>query len=183
MTKLPNNCRVGNISVHPKNWNEAGASVQIDWYIHYRFCDPEFQKQYPKGKQFIVRGMNEFKTLTERRNATKSILIDEQNLLQSGYNPITKKYAPEITGDCIVKRSTPFVAALNAALETIHIEDNTKRAMKTNIKQFSFGLRKLNFENIPIIDVETMHIRAASIIVTSITSGLIMHIIVAVLIL
>ncbi|MDR0792022.1 MAG: hypothetical protein LBE82_01840, partial [Chitinophagaceae bacterium] len=160
MANLPNSCRIGNISVHPKNWNNANASIKNDWYIHYRFYDPKFIEQYPKGKQISIRGMNKYKMLTERRKVTQSLLEDELRILGNGYNPITKQYPPEITGNSIVRRTTPFVLALNAAFETIHLDDSTKRPMKTNIKQFSLGLKYLNFDNTPIVDVETMHIRA-----------------------
>ena len=62
----PNGSTVPAISVCPKNWKSKAAKISIDWYIIYRFYDPRFKKP----KQVMMKGMNQFKTLAERQEAT-----------------------------------------------------------------------------------------------------------------
>lgn len=114
MISLPNGCSRSVISVSPKNWNTTKASVKKKWKIHYRFYDPAY-KNDPKlwGKQFPIRGMNKFKELLQRQAATKILLEDTIDMLDTrGFNPITGAYTPitqhieEITTD------TTFISAL-----------------------------------------------------------------------
>ncbi|HEX8576998.1 MAG TPA: hypothetical protein VF677_11955 [Flavobacterium sp.] len=87
---LPNGCSMSTPAVNPSNWKSCTKSaLKKDWYISYYFYDPEF----PKPKQVIVKGMNDYKTIDDRRNATKIILDNEiESLKVKGYNPYTKKY-------------------------------------------------------------------------------------------
>ena len=75
-------------AVNPSNWKSCTKStLKKDWYISYYFYDPEF----PKPKQVIAKGMNDYKSIDDRRNATKIILDNEiESLKDLGYNPYTK---------------------------------------------------------------------------------------------
>ena len=85
MITLPNGCSCSKLSVNPKNWQAKNAKVSIDWYIIYRFYDPN----YPKPKLVMVKGMNHFKTLAERQEETKKALSNEYDkLLKDAYNPL-----------------------------------------------------------------------------------------------
>lgn len=96
MISLPNGCYCSDLAVFPKNWNTKKASLAKDWYIHYRFYDPKF----PKPKQRIIKGINQFKTLPERQQATRSFLQDELYMLQTrAFNPITEDLLEELTPD------------------------------------------------------------------------------------
>lgn len=75
MINLPNKCTCSNISLHPKNWNSKDAKASIDWYIMYRFYDPNFEKP----KLIILKGMNQFKGLSDRQEATKTAISSELN--------------------------------------------------------------------------------------------------------
>jgi hypothetical protein len=77
-------------SIYPTNWKTGGKSLlKKKWYICYYFYDLEF----PKPKQVVIKGMNEYSDLKDRRNATKVIYEDElKSLKELGYNPFTKKY-------------------------------------------------------------------------------------------
>lgn len=70
MIKLPNNCRIGNISVFPKNWDKPKADIKLEWRINYRFFDDASGKK----KQIKKMGMNDLHTLKERQAATKSLI-------------------------------------------------------------------------------------------------------------
>jgi hypothetical protein len=41
MITLSNGCTCSKLSVYPENWQSKIAKVTIDWYIMYRFYDPE----------------------------------------------------------------------------------------------------------------------------------------------
>jgi hypothetical protein len=86
---LPSGCSISAPTIHPSNWNQTGASTSLDWYIHYRFFDPSIQggSQYNKGKQCIVKGMNKFKNVADRREVTRQLLKNEMEL---------SKYAPNL---------------------------------------------------------------------------------------
>src|SRR5579863_9348596 len=106
---LPNGCSISTPSVHPANWNQQGASLKFDWYIQYRFYDPSLKPgdKHSKGKQCVIKGMNEFKSLADRRQITKDLLANEMNLLQvRGYNPITKMFAVQIQEFDILENSS-----------------------------------------------------------------------------
>lgn len=88
---LPNGCSCSTPSVNPKNWKTCNKSaLKKDWQIQYYFYDPEFPKP---THPVVIKGMNSYQDLTDRRNVTKAILEDELNALKNlGYNPYTKKY-------------------------------------------------------------------------------------------
>lgn len=84
---LPNGCECTTPQITPKNWKKGGKELLLkDWRVQYYFYDE-------KGKKHQIRkkGMNEFKTLRDRREATQ-LIYDEicKMLFQEGYNPITK---------------------------------------------------------------------------------------------
>lgn len=88
---LPNGCSCSTPSVNPKNWKTCKVSaLKKDWQIQYYFYDPEFPK--PK-RPIVIKGMNSYHNLIDRRAVTQAILDDEINaLVKLGYNPYLKKY-------------------------------------------------------------------------------------------
>jgi len=90
MIKLPNKCYCGKLTVYPKNFEDNNASLEKAWNISYRFYDPKFKKEFPKGKQRIVKGMNHHSTVIRRRKATNEIMeLELDKLIFDGFNPIT----------------------------------------------------------------------------------------------
>ena len=90
MISLPNNCNCSELTVNPKNWKTCKISaIARNWQIHYYFYDNSVNKR----KFVLVKGMNKFKTLTERREATSQLIQNEiTNLMDKGYNPISGKF-------------------------------------------------------------------------------------------
>ncbi len=78
MISLPNNCRCSELKVMPKNWKNQHASLKKDWYLYYRFYDPIFKanRQFPKGKLIIIKGMNQYKILSQRRDVTNHLIVN-----------------------------------------------------------------------------------------------------------
>ena len=89
MISLPNNCNCSELTVNPKIWKTCKVSaIARNWHIQYYFYDTPLNK-----RKFVrIKGMNRFKTLNERREATSQLIENElHQLKEKGYNPITGK--------------------------------------------------------------------------------------------
>ncbi|HEY5369527.1 MAG TPA: hypothetical protein VIJ75_11090 [Hanamia sp.] len=86
MINLPNSCTCSEITVTPKDWKTCRASaIARNWHIQYYFYDNALKKR----KYVLVKGLNRFKTLNERRQATAQLIENElYQLKDKGYNPI-----------------------------------------------------------------------------------------------
>src|SRR5437868_2734379 len=117
MIALPNGCCCGNLSVYPKNWQAKDARISFDWYITYRFYDPK----YGKPKQVIVKGMNHFKTRSERQQATKNLLSTEaEKLIKDSYNPF-QVASNSAQSKSIINPQTGLLNALICVYEKIEV--------------------------------------------------------------
>lgn len=85
-TKLPNGCTCSALKVTPSNWHTKSAKTTIDWFIAYRFYDPD----YPTPKQVKIKKMNSFRVLEERQAETRRLIQGEIEKLKGGLNPFTK---------------------------------------------------------------------------------------------
>ncbi len=161
MLLLPNGCSCSQPSVFPKNWNATGASVKMDWRIQYYFYDPQLAEKYPKGSLRIIKGMNSFRTLTERREAVK-VLLDElmEALQHEGYNPITKKKVEPVVTDYEIDPSTKFIDALNQVLPKLDVVDSTRSNLKGVIKDVKGAAEHMRLDRLPISEIRRKHIKA-----------------------
>lgn len=161
MILLPHGCSCSQPAVTPSNWETGGkALLKKNWRIHYYFRDPEFKDDYPYGKPIPVKGMNRYKTLEERREATQ-ILIDEilYMLKVEGYNPITKKKnGPEIELDFDIHPETTVCEAVEKARKKINGEDSTLSDLKTATKYFNISCRQLRYHPLRIGDLKRKHV-------------------------
>lgn len=170
MISLPNNCKCSGKGpvVNPSNWKTIKASLKKEWYISYRFYDPAFtdHPRFKKGKLVIVKGMNEYQTLSERQDFTQS-LLDEilLNLHKREYNPITgniRKDAHDVTsspaGDEITPQ-TPLIAALYMVLAKITVEKTTADDIASVLKYFALSAEKLNKESVPVGEIKRKDLR------------------------
>jgi integrase len=156
MIHLPNNCKCSELKVNPTNWKTLKASTKSDWYIQYRFYDPQITKNgkiAPKLK--IIKGMNICKTRDERKIATEALLSNELTLLISGYNPITG----HTTSDTEISPNLYFLDALYKAFDKIHVEKTTEQQIRHILTHFSTGAKKLGYDLLLISEVKRKHIR------------------------
>lgn len=162
MILLPHGCSCSELSVNPKNWNSSKKSLmKKNWRIHYYFRDPEFKDKYPYGKLISIKGMNRFKTIEERIQATQ-ILIDEElyMLKVEGYNPITKsKNGPEIDLISEISPETKFLDAIEMAFQKIEGEASTISGVKTAVKYFKKSCRQLRYDLLKIGSVKRIHVK------------------------
>jgi len=153
---LPNGCHIGKLSVHPKDWLEA-TSITGDWYIHYRFHDPNFAQKHPKGKLVAVQGMNQAKTAAERRRITRGLIKNEEDRLQAGYNPILRRYV-EIS-DLEISPQAPFSIALDMAYKLLP-KSKAKNEVRKALKHIKAAIIQLRYDGIPIEKVRRKNVLA-----------------------
>lgn len=156
-----NGCSVSDPSVFPKNWNETGADISIDWRIQYYYHDPEHAERWPKGKLCIVKGMNEYKTLTDRRLATKAILQDELDHLRGGWNPIRQVQMMDESIDyTALHPNLPFIDAFNLSIEKLSATDRHKHQVRVVIARLEKAANKLRMRNIAIGDLKRKELKS-----------------------
>lgn len=159
--QLPNECRCSQLAVYPTNWKTVRASTKNIWYIKYRFYDPT-NEQYKYGYQVEIRGMNKFSELKVRQQATQELINNELDMLVNrAFNPITKQCIQEEQIQYEIDPSTPFLIALDKALERIKYTTETKRDVKSILKYFGKSVKQLRFETIGVYDVRKKHVRLA----------------------
>lgn len=140
-------------SVYPSNWRTGGQSlIKINWRVQYRFYDPDHPK---KVKLCIVKNMNEFKNLAERREITMAIIENQIDENKRGYHPILKKYvineslkAGELHPDL------PFLTALEMAKEKLQVSESQKKQLKWILKRMGPAARKMKIDDVTIFDLK-----------------------------
>ena len=159
MLSLPHGCHVGKISVHPTGWELPGASTQADWYIHYRFHDPNFAGKYPKGYLKILKGMNDEKGLVKRRSITRDLIKNEATKLEEGYNPILNKVIAPAQEQHEIHPTTDFASALQAAYKLLP-DIATKREIRLALVHIKEAIAGLGYASVKISEVRKKHIKA-----------------------
>ena len=150
--QLPNGCSHSTLSVNPRNWHTKGAKVTHDWFIGYRFYD----SRHSKPKQVMIKGMNAFKTIQERQQATKHLIEEELKALNNGYNPFLKGVNTIHAEETL---SFTFLEALALAFGKISIANITRRDLQFSISQFKGAVKKLGWQNISISEISRKHVR------------------------
>lgn len=162
MILLPHGCTCSELAVNPKNWKTGPKSlIKKNWRIHYYFRDPAHKDKYPYGKLITIKGMNRFKTIEERREATK-ILIEEEiyQLKVKGYNPITKQYnGQDIILNYDISPETTLNEAIDLAFSKIEAEKSTISDLKTVVKYFKKSAAELRYHLIKIGEIKHIHIK------------------------
>src|SRR5665647_2239132 len=163
MIDLANNCRCSELVVYPKNWKTVSANTNIRWTITYRFYDPVYKDQYPKGKQVQVKGMNGTSVLKDRRKQTQDLLDELMSILKvEGYNPIIANFVPVAnTSEKTIpelKSSTPFIDALQFALLKKRWTHKVKIDATSILNYTEEAARKLKYQNIPVSLITSAHI-------------------------
>ncbi len=161
MIQLSNDCRCSEPKIHPRNWDTAGADVNKKWYVQFRFYDPAFAEEYPKGK-FIVRkaNVNSFRTLKEKRAAAK-LLLDEmiRLLCVEHYNPITDSYPIQEEIDYLIHPQTGFIRALWEVFDTLRKTHSTMRDIRSVIRGVEKAAKQIRVAEIPVSEIKRRHIK------------------------
>lgn len=157
---LINGCSASKPSVFPKNWNQAGTDASVYWRVQYRFHDPAFKKRWPKGRPCIIKGMNEFKTLTDKREATKIILATEIEALKSGWNPITSEYMLDNSVNYnALNPDLPFMDAFYLALKNIQCTDKHRYQIKLVLDRLKKSALDLGLQGTSISELKRKQLK------------------------
>lgn len=170
MISLPNGCSRSEFIVIPDNWNydpikaaEKSSQKAIEktitellkkeWRIVYRFYDPAFKGTKLWGKQFPVKGMNNYKTLADRQEFTESTLTELREALDlEGYNPILKKCVlPDVSE---IDSDTPFSIALTEAHKKLKCAQGTKDDIERTIVHMQAAITALNLSKKPVSEIK-----------------------------
>ena len=155
MIALPNGCNCSELTVSPKNWKTCNISgLQKSWHIHYYFYDTVLKKR----KYVKVKGMNMFKTLTERREATTQLIQNElYQLKEKGFNPINGKFFQRETYG--IDPQTRFIDALRQAYKLLKLTNTTQNDIWSSINFFELAAKKMSIENMEIQMVKRKQLR------------------------
>lgn len=158
MKSLPNNCRRGNISIHPANWKDCGAKgLKENWYIKYRFYDGSGQT-----KQVMISRFNKYDNLKDRRTAIDEALTQlNYELEYLGYNPISgNTQKPAITPENEeINKWTPFIESLNYAKSKMQVSESTmKNETEWVLKWVGEAAKSLKYDAVPIWDITLKHL-------------------------
>jgi integrase len=158
MLQLANGCRCSNLSVHPKNWKQNGASTTDPWYISYRFYDTPNKLK----KQVIIKGMNHLGDLQQRRDATAALMEAELDMLRKkNYNPITGQMAEDDEQpEYIIDPSTPFIKALQESIKHMDADKNSKEVATSVVKYIGQAAAQLRYDYKPISEIRRRHLVA-----------------------
>ncbi len=149
MINLPNNCYCSDFNVFPKNWKSKNAKTTVNWYIKYRFYDSKYQQP----KQVMVKGMNQFKTLPERQQATSNALsLELDKLLNQGFNPFVKSNK-FIAGSQGIGPETNILDALQSVYRKIQVSERTLKDIKHVLRSVEKAILLLGLTNYPISQV------------------------------
>lgn len=158
---LPNGCSMSKPSVNPKNWETGGRELlKKNWQIQFYFYDPEFEESHPYGKLIAVRGMNDFKTLKDRRTITRGLIEQKINACLDGYNHFTKSFIGEDEFDYEIEPNTGFIKALWKALTLLNCCKGTKSGVKTTIRHIEKSAKQLRLHERPISEIQRRNVKA-----------------------
>ena len=150
MLTLSHGCSCSTLAVNPKNWQSKNAKVSNGWYIMYRFYDP----RYTKPKQVMVKGMNQFKNLSERQDATRHLLaLEHDKLIKEGFNPFIRadKSSKGIIDN--LSTETPILEALKLANERVTVSLATHKDLKFSLTQIDRAAKALGFHQYSVSKV------------------------------
>lgn len=163
--KLAFGCSCSEPIVSPLTWDRVNASTRKDWFIHYRFYDPQFINTDKYPYQVVVKGMNCFKSVKERQEATRVILEQVKHLLvYHSYNPITGASASPVeenskNSDYVIDPDSFFLEALDEAAKLIRVAHSTKININSVLRHFKTATLQLRLDNIAIKNVKRRHIK------------------------
>ncbi len=162
MILLPFSCHCTELKVFPNNWTYKNASVKKDWYVYYRFYDPNFldQPKFKYGKLVVIKRMNRFKLILERQTHTQLIIEQELDRLKcKAYNPIKRSSNDVVPTRLEIESSTPLIIALTTAEKRISASDSTKRDLKSTLRFITKAASQLEYSQIPINQISKKHIK------------------------
>ena len=143
---LPNGCSMSTPSVNPTNWKTGGVSLlKKAWRIQYYF----YPEDGSKAKLIVVKGMNEYNDLIDRRRATKAIIEGDIEALKMGYNPILRKYN-NLNKNSELHPYLDFISAFRIAIAKIKSTEKHRKEMVICVNRLEAKVIKLRLQDVVI---------------------------------
>lgn len=120
---------------------DAKCDLSVRWYVYYSFRNPatdKLERQTP-----VYSGVNQFKTVQERKKAIKILCKAVAKILENGFNPYLDGDSIEETPKYNIPDAVLFV--LN--LRKISLKENSYQDFRIRIKSFEKWLLNNGFEN------------------------------------
>jgi len=149
---LLNGCYHTEISVTPETWQRKNASTANDWVVWYRYYDPKHHEKYPSGKYIPVQGMNGYKDLVKRQEATRRIIKMQEQLLQvHHYNPITGSInnstgAGTTTDTSLLSKKDSLEAAIHFAFKNLDVSNKYRTEIRVKIPHILEAAKSLLYD-------------------------------------
>lgn len=153
MQQLPNNCRIGSISVLPENWKSANANINLKWRITYWFYDDNLNHK----RKVVIKGMNTRSTLKEKQAAVELAIGDELILLSDGFNRITGVYSA-VKNPSEISPSTPFIPALKMSMEKLKTGKQTIDNVRSALTYIEKSSDSLGYSKMEVSKISRKHI-------------------------
>lgn len=158
---LQNGCSRTEVFISPKNYKSIKTKAQLPkyWFVECRFFDPHYSEKYPDGfqyrKKFSGTELRELKITAEFFKEEMEHRLDVSN-----YNPISKVYMSDRSGD--LHPGLLFVDALEKTHEKLKKTYKTKHHANqvkwciARIKAVQYNLR---LDITRISEIRTHHIK------------------------
>lgn len=120
---------------------DANGDLSKRWYVYFSFRNPLTDKL--ERQNHVYAGVNQFKTLRERKEAIKILRNAIETILVNGYNP----YEDSERIDESKKYNIPDAVTFALELNKNTLKENSYRDFKVRIKSFEKWLLENGFEN------------------------------------
>jgi integrase len=120
---------------------DAKGDLSKRWYVYYSFRNPasdKLERQTP-----IYAGVNQFKTLKERKEAIKILAKAVETILENGFNP----YDDSISIDESKKYNIPEAVTFAIELKKNSLRDNSFKDFRIRLKSFEKWLLTNGYQN------------------------------------
>ncbi|MDL2143584.1 site-specific integrase [Flavobacterium tructae] len=120
---------------------DANGDLSKRWYVYYSFRNPltnKLERQTP-----IYSGVNQFKSLKERKEAIKILAKAVESILKNGFNP----YDESTSIDEVKKYNIPDAVTFALELNKKTLKENSYKDFRVRLKSFEKWLLANGFEN------------------------------------
>lgn len=160
--EMANGCSYSDLFIFP-NLKKLSAKEAMtkEWYVGCKFYDPVFKDKYPKGYFWRKKGLAEFKTFKERKDAAELLLDEMQRALDNCYNPLPNVLSYQDTFNGDFSPENYLIESLELALQDhkANISHGFYKSLESNLKMIKPIIIKLKFDKIPIKEIQLKHVK------------------------
>ncbi|RKR11137.1 phage integrase family protein [Flavobacterium sp. 90] len=119
----------------------ADGDLSKRWYVYFSFRNPATGKL--ERQTHVYAGVNQFKTLKERKEAIKILRDAVETILVNGYNPFEDSNPVDQSKNYNIPDAVTFALELNKNT----LKENSYRDFRVRLKSFEKWLLANGFEN------------------------------------